>query len=664
VSLSVHSAARNAMLLILALAAALLAIGASSPEQRKNDKERAADQPQGEAVEVLTPEGTPPATGHENVAEADAAIPETTDTESQQAHAIESPAKGSEHLPTKGRATMPAGAPGAVAPAEREAGAAAGNLAETPGRPGPVNGAEASGLVSGTAPLRGAAGEAMPSGPTSMPPGVPKKPPLPPKFPEFAEKQPGAVPEIPPGELFVQPSELPQFESQLGNSTLPDEDVSGLLMEQTENPGTGLPANFARIVVPSGTIQGSTESKQFHIEGGLILYYSNVAMSGDVADIDEKNETAVIKGNVQVVDPKYTLKTDELRVQFHDKVFEAAGFVQFTKLREEAKAEPRLDLPKKDRVREYFAAQQFELYCQSLMYNWETNQMTALGGVRAVHPFFNGTMERMDYDDDTKQYEMSGSVVIEVTNYDWVFATKIAEEKDEKRLHALTQGSTKITCERMAYSEKTGVAQFYGLPGTEVVLEQPKRGVRAAYMEVNDTTKDFYAEGTPERKAVYSQEEGQWLFDAAILKRDESPKEISDRLDHPLTAQAGSITYNYDRKRVEMRGGVRVEAGGSAVQAGELIQDETAKFFLIKDNVQIVQDENNQVYAAQVYVDTDKDVYTFVGLVQGKAKTEELPATEQGEQGAAGGTPVQAGVFQQQGTAPPAGGAANVAEGG
>ncbi len=33
------------------------------------------------------------------------------------------------------------------------------------------------------------------------------------------------------------------------------------------------------------------------------------------------------------------------------------------------------------------------------------------------------------------------------------------------------------------------------MPGAEVSFEQPKRSVKASYIEVNDKTKDFYAEG-------------------------------------------------------------------------------------------------------------------------------------------------------------------------
>ncbi len=77
------------------------------------------------------------------------------------------------------------------------------------------------------------------------------------------------------------------------------------------------------------------------------------------------------------------------------------------------------------------------------------------------------------------------------------------------------------------------------------------------------------------------------------------------------------------------------------------MQDETAKFFLLRDNVLIKPNADSEVHAAQVYVDTANDIITFVGLVQGKAKSATTcrrlrPDAAAGQAGQAGqGTPGQ-----------------------
>lgn len=515
-----------------------------------------------------------------------------------------------------------------------------------------------------TAPVPGGAGGPAPqtTGPAVGPAAPPSSSPMPgvppsdQTFPKFAEQQPGFIPDASaPGDLF-SPAPLPDlgFTTQLGPTKLPQLDAEGLIANQAGSPSMDLPENFARVVVPTGTIEGSTETKQFHIEGGLIIYYSDVTITGDTADIDEKSEIAVIKGHVNIVDPKYSLATDELRIQFEEKRFEANGFVQFKKSADPSKRTPDMTRPKKDRVRDYFAGQQFELYCDQLFYNWDTKEMMALSGVRLVHPSFNGTMERLDYNDKTKQYDMSGKMELEVTDYDWMFSTKMVEPQDEKKMQALTDGSTKVVCERLKYSEETGVAEFYAKPGEKVKFEQPKRSVVASYIEVNDKTKDFYAEGSESDPAVYTQTDGEWLYQAEIIKREDAPEDVQNVLKSTLTAKSGSLTYNYDRKRIEMRGQVAIEGSGTTVTAGELVQDETAKFFLLRDNVLIQPNADSEVRAAQVYVDTANDVITFVGLVQGKAISDEVPSTMPADSGGEPGAPGQApgvaeGVFGRGG---------------
>ncbi|MEZ5338311.1 MAG: LptA/OstA family protein [bacterium] len=415
-----------------------------------------------------------------------------------------------------------------------------------------------------------------------------------------------------------------EFDSLLPGTKLPEGDVPDIISRQQARPGIGLMDNYAWLSVPTGNVRGSTETKQFHMEGGVIIYFDEITISGDVADIDEKNEIAVLTGNVNIIDPKYTLKTDELRILFNEKKFQASGFVSFKKLADRNKTEPDMSLGSKDRLREYFAAREFELSCGKLFYNWETREMIAIENVRMGHPVFRGTMYRIDYDDESKEYLMSGGVKLEVEKYDWIFDNELAAPEDEQKLRALTDGKTTITCDRLAYEEASGIAKFFSSPGRQVGFEQPKRGVKAAYIEINDQTKDFYAEGSVGQVVSYNQTDGEWLFAGGLIERDEVSDDLSETMQQAMEAEALTLEYNFERKRIEMHGGVRVTAGQKLLQAGELVQDETAKFFLLRDNVLVKPDEDSSVYCAQVYVDTANDVFTFVGLVQGSFVSEDL----------------------------------------
>jgi lipopolysaccharide export system protein LptA len=497
-------------------------------------------------------------------------------------------------------------------------------------------------------------------------------------FPEFADDEPGFIPDLEPDDLFAEPpGSLRGFQTMLGPSHLPGSDVEGLIRDHQRNPERNLNQNQARIVVdPDALIQGSTETKQFKITGGLVIFYSDVTISADNADIDEKQEVAVLRGNVAIVDPKYSLKTDSLLIYFEEKRFQAEGYVQLKKLADLDQSEPDMALPKQDRLREYFAGQKFELFCNEFYYDWDKTTMTAIGAVKLAHPSFNGTMERMDYNDETKEYDLSGRVVLEVTKYDWIFKNKlVGDEEDAEKLEALTDEPMKINCDRVVYSEDSGIAMFYKLGTNRVKFEQPSRSITADYIEINDKTKDFYAEATAEGLVSYDQRDGEWLFTAGVVSRDDVADDLSEALEGSLSAKSRLFIYNYDRKRLELVGAVEIKAGQRLIQAGELIQDDTAKFFLLRDNVTLMPDPDSEIKAAQVYIDTANDVMTLVGLVTGKLTSEDLAAfSESAEEaaeeqtrqapGSSGGYTPQAGLFRQTGSAGSErdGDGANVAE--
>jgi lipopolysaccharide export system protein LptA len=457
-------------------------------------------------------------------------------------------------------------------------------------------------------------------------------------LPGFAKTPPSSSEPTNPQELLEHPGAGQPYESPLGPTTLPPGSVQQRIDQANSNPGKELETNFGRIVVPTGSIVGSTKTKQFHIEGGLTIFYSNVTISGDTADIDEKQEIAVLSGNVNVIDPRYTMTCDEIRIRFEDKEFQATGVVQFKKLADPNKSQPNLSLPKKQRLREYLAGQQFELYCMNLYYNWDTKLLHAVDSVRLVHPSFSGTMDRVDYDDKTKQYLIDGNVKLEVDKYDWVFENQLVDPQDVNRTRAVTDKPTTIACDRLVYSEDSGLAQFYSKPGGQVVFDQTDRTVKGAYMEVNDQTKDFHVEGTVSAPMTFSQTSGQWLFAGGLINRDEASPELQETLAKPLSATAQTLTYNFDRRRLEMSGGVKLMSEKKSLQADQIVQDDAAKYFLLRGNVMIQPDDSSQITAAQVFLDTANDVVTFVGLVQGKLQNADL-----GQEAAAAPAPGEAG---------------------
>jgi lipopolysaccharide export system protein LptA len=481
----------------------------------------------------------------------------------------------------------------------------------------------------------------------SQPPVGPQPGPPQPNLPSIAQDQPGFIPDRSPDDLFQQPSgESPRlryerYKSMLGESKLPPGDVGSIISDHVQNPASGLGENQARVIsLPGGRVEGSIALKKFKYLGGIAIVYNGVEITAETADIDEKGEMAILKENVEIVDPNYNLKTNELRIFFGEKKFEALGFVQFTKNAKANAGQPNLSLPKKDRLRESFSAQQFELYCNKLYYDWGTKEMTALQAVRMEHPSFAGTMDRLQYNDKSKSYMMEGEVGLNVAEYDWIFSNQLVDSKDEAKVRAVTNQPTKITADKVTFSDETAIAQFYALNGKQVLFDQTERKVTSNYMEINDTTKDFYAEGSDGQPAIFDQTNGKWLLESGMISQQDASEELKQTLDKPMQAKANTITFNYDRKRLELREAVEVTSDSQQLRAGEMIQDETAKFFLVRDNVYIKTDDKTEMRAAQVYVDTANDVYTFVGMVTGTGSGEAagLPDPTGQAAGAAFGT--------------------------
>jgi lipopolysaccharide assembly outer membrane protein LptD (OstA) len=242
-----------------------------------------------------------------------------------------------------------------------------------------------------------------------------------------------------------------------------------------------------------------------------------------------------------------------------------------------------------------------------------------------------------------------------VTDYEWIFSNRLADDKDEKKIRSITKEPTKITCDRMQYSEETGVAAFFANSGGTVRFDQTQRVITGSYLEVNDKTKDFYVEGTSEAAAKYEQTDGRWLYEAGLISGDKTSADLNKALEGQITANARSITFNYDRKRIEMREGVTITAASKTITANELVQDDTAKYFLLNGNVVVKPDDASEIHAAQIYVDTDKDIFTFVGLVQGNFKSDDVSGLVPDQAAGAGAGGVSGTPGGQPGTGPAAG---------
>ncbi len=441
------------------------------------------------------------------------------------------------------------------------------------------------------------------------PPAV--KPEEKPEIPEEAPEAPGKKPveEVPVKIEFPPLNELP-----------PTEDAVTLAMKVGAE---GLGRDYARVIVTSGRLSGSTKSKSYDIEGELVLFYRDIAASATRAHMDEKSEVVRLSEDALVKDPNYELSAELIEIKFKDKSFSAQNFVQFKK-KQKGNEPTGKDIPKRQRVINIFKNEPTEIYANRLTYNWETEGMEVEGEVKVLQEDFTATMDKLSYNPRSKTYLMNGNVFLTLHSADWILEHEIAEKEDEDLAKALSEKESVLKANSVETGEETEITLIRGTPTEPSELSQSDKRLRALQIQIDDRNKLMTAQGSVE----FYQETGDWLIKGGIVEEGAEEK-VKERLAKPITSTSDFLTYDYDKRILKQWGGVKLLGENEAIFADELIFSEKEKLLTLKGNLTYYRGEEDYLFADEVVIDTGKNVMRFTGAISALMVGEETKGEEE-----------------------------------
>ncbi len=460
---------------------------------------------------------------------------------------------------------------------------------------------------------------------------------VPPEEPVPAEPEPEpaavppAKPERPPAEMPpTEPEEPPAVEEAEEERLLTTEEAVSLALRVKSS---GLSDDYARVVVNRGRVSGSTERKKYDIRGKLSLYYKDISASADSGQIDQNAETVRLMESVRLVEPKYNLTCENLTIQFKEKSFVAKTFVRFNK-KTRGKDPTDTSLPKRDRVINIFKNEPTEVYSNVLTYNWNTEEMSAIGEVKVVQEKVTATMDRLNYNPEQKTYQMKGNIFVTLLETEWVFEHKLVEEKDIDLAEALTEEETTLEADYLQTGEDTDVMILRGSEDALARITQEDKELSADEIIFDDRTKTMTATGN----VVFYQENGDWLREGEFIKGelDEQGKRI---LENELTSASENLTFNYDDRILHQWGDVEIVCGDESLVADDLVYNDETKMLYLTGTVGYFRGDDEYLYADEATIDTDKNHFEFTGIIESFIFTTEedreraKAVPEEGEEG-------------------------------
>ena len=372
---------------------------------------------------------------------------------------------------------------------------------------------------------------------------------------------------------------------------------------------------FVRMLIPNGRITGNTSDKLYQVEGGLEIYYFNLMLKGDSANIDQNSETAIITGNVLFEDLEYRIKCEKVEIDYNNNWLKAEGFVQFERYNVGI-ARTREGDTKKSKMLTVFKNQRTKVYCSSLEYNWDSEDFEAIGEVKVVQDEITIEAEEMKYDSVVGAYLLSGEVTLVIEKFGWLNEAGLVEQEDKDVAGALTKSKVTLTADYIALNEETGVIKCMMNDGSDkqVVLDQTDKKLECDDLEINDTVMSVKAAGN----VKYWQRNGNWLIEGGLIKRNETEEQVLKEIANPMTLTTELLTFDYDKRRMDSKSEtIKIEGSqGKFAECSEMSYDDKAKVLTMGGGVSVV-DGKQFIYCDSLRADTDKKIYEFFGGVDG-----------------------------------------------
>lgn len=423
----------------------------------------------------------------------------------------------------------------------------------------------------------------LPGGPSSFPGGPSVSPPV--------QPPPKVEPKKPPEP--IKPAPRPTAEDYLKRAT-----KKGIL----------------RIVVKNGRISGNVNDERFSLVGGGEIFYEDIRMSADRAEINKKDESALVKGRVIVTDDKNELNAESVLVKFNEKTLEAEGFVKFKKI-VPGKEEPPAGASKAKRAQVILKNNPTSVYADELSYNWDTEELSARGTVKIIQDDLSLDCDELEYRKKEGIYLLKGNVFGTIARYEWIFKNDLVDKKDEKLARAIMKEPAQFEADSIEIDENKNIIKIISAQNKQVKVTQSDKRLEADSIIIDDQAKIITIEGSVKGW----QRNGEWLIDGEVIKPD-TRKEVREAALKEWNITCDKVVYDYGKKTTSVTGSIYASSEDYVGLADTLTYDDVAKLLVMEGNIYFERGLNEFFNASRIEILTNKKIYKIIGALQGRLR--------------------------------------------
>lgn len=369
---------------------------------------------------------------------------------------------------------------------------------------------------------------------------------------------------------------------------------------------------FVRVRIKDGRITGNTSQKLYKIEGGVEVFYDDMTINAENADMNQKTEQVDLNGEVSVVDNEFNLKADQLHVDFKNKEMQAEKFVQFGNNKENTE-KLRDDMTRREKMTTSFKNKLSKVFCSSLNYRWESGNFDAKGQVKITQEGLVASCESLSFDKTKKSYTLNENVFVEMSDFNWLFTNKIVEEPDRKMTEVIGKQPANITAKTMIVNDEDHTITLIGDATTPAKIFQKDKYILAPSIIIDEDKKSIFAD---QNTSIF-QENADWLIEGGRIKPDDQDPETLKMLKNPLEIKGTSLKYYYEKKELELTNNVSIIGTNRKATCDKLTYNDVDSVLVLSGNVVFFNGQKEKLQAQMININTRERSFALTGITNG-----------------------------------------------
>ncbi len=369
---------------------------------------------------------------------------------------------------------------------------------------------------------------------------------------------------------------------------------------------------FVRVRIKEGRISGNTSQKLYKIEGGVEVFYDDMTINAENADMDQNTEQVDLNGEVSVVDNEFNLKADQLHIDFKNKEMQADKFVQFGNNKENTE-KFRDDMTRREKMTTSFKNKLSKVFCSSLNYRWESGNFEAKGQVKITQDGLVASCESLSFDKTKKSYTLSDNVFVEMSDFNWLFTNKIVEEPDRKMTEVIGKQPANITAKTMIVNDEDHTITLVGDATNPAKIFQKDKYILAPSIIIDEDKKSIFAD---QNTSIF-QENADWLIEGGRIKPDDQDPETLKMLKNPLEIKGTSLKYYYEKKDLELTNNVSIIGTNRKATCDKLTYNDVDSVLVLSGNVVFYNGQKEKLQAQMININTRERSFALTGITNG-----------------------------------------------